>query len=127
MENMRTITKYFILGLLGIFILSGSAQASSFLEGYEDIPIMRGLQQIPHDNISFGNEESRLIEAILTSSKVGFKTVQKFYIETLPQLGWKFQGKRADTLIFDRDGETLEIAKESAKPLTVRFTIKSKM
>lgn len=101
--------------------------AASFLEGYEDIPIMKGLSQIKNDNISFGNEEVRLVEAVLTGSKVGFKSVKKFYVDTLPQLGWTYQGQRGDSLLFYREGEALEIVKESAKPLNVRFTIKNQI
>lgn len=114
------------MSLVGSLILIGSAKAVPFIEGFEDIPVMKGLSQISNDNISFGNEESRFVEAILTSSKVGFKSVEKFYTSTLPQLGWTYQGKRGETLIFYRDGEALEIVKESVKPLNVRITIKSK-
>ncbi len=101
--------------------------AASFLEGYEDIPIMKGLSQIKNDNFSFGNEEARLVEAVLTGSKVGFKSVKKFYVDTLPQLGWAYQGQRGDSLLFYREGEALEIVKESTKPLNVRFTIKNQI
>lgn len=88
---------------------------------------MKGLSQIKNDNISFGNEEARLVEAVLTGSKVGFKSVKKFYVDTLPQLGWTYQGQRGDSLLFYREGEALEIVKESAKPLNVRFTIKNQI
>lgn len=100
---------------------------AAFIEGLEDVPLLNGLQQVQKDNISFGNEESRLVEAYFTSSKIGFAKVEKFYIETLPQLGWIYQGKRDNILSFDRDGETLDIAKESTKPLIVRITVKSKL
>ncbi len=110
-----------------LFVFLGSANAASFLEGYEDIPIMKGLSQIKNDNFSFGNEEARLVEAVLTGSKVGFKSVKKFYVDTLPQLGWTYQGQRGDSLLFYREGEALEIVKESTKPLNVRFTIKNQI
>ncbi len=83
------------------------------------------MQQMPNDNLSFGNEESRLVEAYLSSSKIGFKNVEKFYMDTLPQLGWKFEGKRGEILSFSRDGESLDIAKEGSNPLVVRITVKS--
>ena len=85
------------------------------------------MTQIQKDTISFGNEESRFVEAYLTSSKVGFKAVEAFYVKTLPQLGWTYQGKRDNTLIFYRDSEMIEIVKETALPLEVRITVKSKM
>lgn len=116
-----------IFSILVVTALFSFNVHAAFIEGLEDVPLLNGLQQVQKDNISFGNEESRLVEAYFTSSKIGFAKVEKFYIETLPQLGWIYQGKRDNILSFDRDGETLDIAKESAKPLIVRITVKSKL
>lgn len=126
---MTMKNKFYFLSavLLCFLIFPASARAVSFLEGYEDIPVMKGLHQVQNDNLSFGNEETRLVEAVLTGSKVGFKSVKKFYVDTLPQLGWTYQGQRGDSLIFYRDGEALEIVRESTKPLNIRFTIKSQI
>ena len=125
-KMFKTQFRLFIFSLAAAFFLSFSAQAA-FIEGLEDVPLLKGMVQVQKDNISFGNEESRLVEAYLTSSKMGFAKVEKFYTETLPQLGWTYQGKRDDTLSFYRDGEVLDIAKESVKPLMVRITVKSKL
>ena len=127
MTTMKNKFYFLAAELLGFLTFSAPVKAASFLEGYEDIPVMRGLRQIPSDTISFGNEETRLVEAMLTGSKVGFKSVKKFYVDTLPQLGWTYQGQRGNSLLFYRDGEALEIVKESAKPLNVRFTIKNQI
>ncbi len=115
-----------------IFILAAmtagiSGAGAAFIEGLEDVPLLSGMKQVQKDNISFGNEQSRLVEAYLTSSKIGFARVEKFYKETLPQLGWTYQGKRDDTLTFYRDGEAIDIARESIKPLVVRITVKSRL
>lgn len=105
-----------------------AVQAAAFVDGLEDIPLMKEMTQVQKDTISFGNEESRFVEAYLTSTKIGFKSVERFYINTLPQLGWTYQGKRGDnTLIFYRDSEMMEIVKEVAQPLEVRITVKNKM
>ena len=127
MTTMKNKFYFLTAALLGLLFFAAPVQAVSFLDGYEDIPIMKGLRQVPSDTISFGNEETRRIEAVLTSSKVGFKSVKKFYVDTLPQLGWIYQGQRGNSLIFYRDGEALEIVKESAKPLNIRFTIKNQI
>ena len=121
-KKMKSFICSLVLGLL--FTFNSSA---AFIEGLEDVPLLQGLEQIQKDNISFGNEESRFVEAYFTSSKINFAKVEKFYIETLPQLGWIYQGKRENILSFDRDGEILDIAKESNKPLIVRITLKSKL
>lgn len=100
---------------------------AAFIEGLEDVPLAPGLTQVQQDNISFGNEESRLIEVYLTSAKIGFAKVERFYKETLPQMGWIYQGKRDNTLTFYREGEMIDIVRESVKPLSVRITVKSKL
>lgn len=119
----KHILKFLMVGIL----LVSNAYGASFIEGLEDVPLLNGLKQVPSDNISFGNEESRLVEAYLTSNKIGFKAVEKFYKDTLPQMGWTYQGKRDETLVFEREGEVIDIARESTKPLMVRITVKSKI
>lgn len=120
---MIKYVSFFALTLL----LAFPVQATSFIEGLEDVPLMNGMEQLPNDNISFGNEDSRLVETLLTSNKYGFKKTAAFYKNTLPQMGWQYQGMRGQTLVFEREGEVLELSKESDKPLTVRLTVKSKM
>lgn len=100
MTTMKNKFYFLAAALLGFLTFSAPVKAASFLEGYEDIPVMRGLRQIPSDTISFGNEETRLVEAMLTGSKVGFKSVKKFYVDTLPQLGWTYQGQRGQQPAF---------------------------
>ena len=118
----------FVLFFFCIFFLTASsAGASSFIEGLEDVPVMDGLKQIPADTLSFGNEEGRLVEVYLSGSKISFKNVASFYRETLPQLGWTYQGQRDSTLIFYREGEALDISRESVTPLIVRITVKNKV
>lgn len=102
------------------------ASAANFIEGLEDVPVMEGLRQIPNDNITFGNEESRLVEAILTSRSANFAKVEKFYKDTLPELGWRCKSESDTTIVFQREGESLEMVRESAKPLKIRITVKSK-
>lgn len=125
MKN-KIYTYFLILGL-SFFGAAFPAGATTFIEGLEDVPLMKGMTQIQKDSISFGNEESRFVEAYLTSTRVGFKAVEKFYTTTLPQLGWTYQGKRGNALIFYRESEVIEIVKEISQPLEVRITVKNKM
>ena len=106
---------------------SFNVQANNFLEGLEDFPILDGMTQVQNDVLSFGNEQSRLVETFLTSPKIKFAKVEKFYKQTLPQMGWIYQGKRNDSLVFQREGEVIEISKEANKPLLVRIMLKSKI
>ena len=120
--------KYCLAWLFSFTLLLTAApvNASRFIEGLEDVPLMDGLKQLPNDTLSFGIEEGRLVEVYLSGAKTGFKAIAKFYQDTLPQLGWTYQGQRGDTLIFYREGEALDISKESVKPLVVRITVKNK-
>lgn len=120
---MMKLFQYILSALL---ILTPPAAAAGFIEGLEDVPVMEGLHQLPNDALSFGNEESRLVEATLVGEKTKFASVEKFYQETLPQMGWSFQGRKKSSLIFYRDRESLEITRISSHPLTIRITVKSK-
>ncbi len=120
------MNKIFAIAFLISTFLLFPAYAGKFVDGMEDIPLMDNLSQITQDDISFGNEETRLIEAYFTSKKLKFQQVTDFYKASLPQLGWIYQGNRGINPLFYRDGETLEIIRESAKPLIVRITVKTK-
>lgn len=119
---MKHIRLILILALL----FGATCAHAAFIDGMEDIPLPDGMHQITQDDISFGNEETRLLEAYLTSQKLNFKKISAFYEESLPQLGWNYQGNRGNNLLFYREGETLEIVRESATPLVVRITQKTK-
>ena len=41
-------------------------------------------------------------------------------------MGWQKKHKNNQKISFERDGETLEISKESEKPLILRLVVKSK-
>ncbi|MBR1841262.1 MAG: hypothetical protein IJ778_03950 [Alphaproteobacteria bacterium] len=109
-----------------------SVQATQFVDGMDDVPLPEGMTQITQDDFSFGNEETRLLEAYLTEirgakkTKMRFSKIGDFYRESLPQLGWIYQGNRGNDLLFYRDGETLELVRESVSPLIVRITVKTK-
>ncbi len=128
-NNIRAkiMKKLYILILTAICFFNFSFAHASFIEGLEDVPLLDGMKQLPSDTISFGNEESRLVEVLLTSDVLSFKTASTFYQNTMPQMGWIFQGKRGQTLVFEREGEVLEVAHEADGPLLVRITVKSKI
>ncbi|MBQ9035597.1 MAG: hypothetical protein IJ099_06555 [Alphaproteobacteria bacterium] len=122
-----------LLIILGIGIFPSFAVAD-FIEGMDDVPLPEEMSQMTQDDISFGNEETRLLEAYLTPKRIDkkvnghqmFKKISNFYQESLPQLGWIYQGNRGNDLLFYRDGETLEVVKENNSPLLVRITVKTK-
>lgn len=117
---------YFGLAICFLTVFPVETRAATFIEGLEDVPVMDGLKQVPNDSITFGNEESRFVEAILIGENFNFSKVEKFYKDTLPQMGWTFQGKKKNVLTFFRDRESIEIVREEKKPLTIRITVKSR-
>lgn len=121
-----------ILSIILSVMILGNAASAAFIEGLEDFPIPKGLKQIENAELNFGNESIRLVEHYIRSDplrhdvKINFSYVMDFYEKTLPQLGWKMVNKYSDGIVFERDGEIAEIKKESASPVIVCVTLKSK-
>ena len=124
--------KFIALMCFSLLWIAQPVQATQFVDGMDDVPLPEGMMQITQDDFSFGNEETRLLEAYLTEirgnkkAKMRFSKIGDFYRESLPQLGWIYQGNRGNDLLFYRDGETLELVRESVSPLIVRITVKTK-
>ena len=113
-----------LLSVFLFFVLIFNANAGeSFIDGMEDIPLAPNMMQIKSNNFAFGNEETRIIEAYLTSENLKESVVENFYLDTLPQLGWEFKGKSKNTLFFTREQEELDVHFEKAKLLLVRVTL----
>ena len=92
----------------------------------KDVPVPDGITQIENGTLSFGNEEIRLFETYFSVEKKSFNEIKRFYEETLPQMGWIRKKKAEQKILFERDGETLEVSEESKKPLILRLVVKSK-
>lgn len=106
---------------------SFASLARNFVAGFEDIPLMDGLKQIDSADISFGNEETRFIEAqLLASIEYTFADIQKFYQETLPQLGWISKEENMNVSIFHRENDILEITKIENSPLKISIILKNR-
>lgn len=116
-------TLWVALGVLVCLVwatfLSG-ASAQEFLPGSEDVPLAPGLSATKKDIVVFDSPGGRIIEAFAAGA-TDRATVETFYFQTLPALGW--QPSDAGTL-FHREAERLSIdffGKDGA--LTVRFTL----
>ena len=86
------------------FFLAKPIFASDFLTGTEDVPLMQGLALSEDETFDFENEDGRLYFS-KAYTKDESEKVQKFYEETLPQLGWQ----RTDEG-YSREGDTLRIS-----------------
>lgn len=123
---MKKVFIYLSSFLFSVF-LSFNSFAMDFVSGFEDIPLMEGLKQIESDDVAFGNEETRYLEAQLVAvRKKSFQNIKDFYIKTLPQLGWTLKESSASFLRFYRETDILEINRISEKPLKISISLKNR-
>jgi hypothetical protein len=83
---------------------NGGADVGSFISGFEDLPLMPGLTQVPDAGTMFDTPSGRVVEAY-AKGKVAVAEVAAFYDKTLPHLGWKKVTARR----YRREGEVLDL------------------
>jgi hypothetical protein len=118
--------------LLGFALCIGGVavaeeKASGYLDAIEDMPLMEGLHETGEGGIVFDKPNGRIVRTI-AEGKVPASEVRKFYIDSLPQLGWVRRQKLeliGDLLVFRRETERLEIqtVPENDGMTEVRFSI----
>lgn len=119
--------KYLAIIFSILISINSFAKDSSFIAGFEDIPIASNMIQNSDNDISFNNEETRYIEtSLIAKKKTSFDSFKRFYIETLPHLGWKLHLNNKKSLIFYRENDILEFQKQSNTPLKVNITLKNR-
>ncbi len=119
--------KYFIILFLSLLSFNLIAKDNIFINGFDDLPLMNGLEQLENDNFVFGNEETRLVETKLISKQESkFDKINLFYKNTLPQLGWNLIESNNINLVFHRENDVLEISEISKKPLLINVRLRNK-
>ena len=110
-----------VTGLLGI---SASRAADGFITGTGDVPLMAGLAEQTEQALVFEVPGGRVIEVIAIGRASG-PSIQQFYRETLPQLGWQPLKQDEGQETFRREGEVLmlEITADQAGGSRVRFRL----
>ncbi len=108
--------------LAALLMLSPGVRAeegAGFVGGFEDLPLMAGLAEVPEARVIFDKPDGRIVEAFAVG-EVAAEAVRKFYADALPQLGWR----PLDAGSFQREGEVLRIEVEEREGETaVRFAI----
>lgn len=105
--------------IVGLALHAGPVAAQSFLEGFEDVPVMPGLTGVDGAGVAFDTAAGRIVEAYATGA-VSSEKVVTFYTDTLASLGWQ----RASERHFVREGESLTLDFFGGDGnLTVRFTL----
>jgi hypothetical protein len=115
----RTTVSAALAVLLAVSGFNHSALAQEFLAGFEDVPVMSGLQIIDDAGIEFDAPSGRIVEAY-AAGKLSREAVLAFYKATLQQLGWR----EFDSASFEREGEILRLGfDDSGGELTVHFRL----
>ena len=108
-------------------IASKAQETSRFISVLDDLPLMQGLVEDADSATVFDTARGRIVE-VFASGALKEGRVLAFYVETLPQLGWR----RVASGLFRREGEVLSLEfsiGQSSRPgsvrvLTVGFRVK---
>ncbi len=107
--------------------LESKNQEVEYVFGSEDIPLFAGLEFLEEESSSFDT----IAGNIIISSYVGnfqLAEIKQFYLQTLPQLGWKLVKNLDDDnkIFFQREDDKLEIKfKISENSSNIDFFISS--
>jgi hypothetical protein len=103
-----------------LLLAAHGGRAEQFLAGFEDVPVMPGIEVVGGAGVAFDSPAGRIVEAY-ASGPVSRDAVRAFYQTSLPQLGWT----RTGLLAFQREGEslTIELLGDEPGTVTVRFEL----
>jgi hypothetical protein len=116
---MPALRHLFVLLIAACCALPAFADGA-FVAGTNDLPLMPGLTEIDGTSTVFDKPSGRIVEAYATGKGLSTADLVKFYVATLPQLGWR----RGGDLYFERGKEQLLLTPmEDGGRLTVRFNL----
>lgn len=84
------------------------AAAQEFVQGSQDIPLLENLEKTTDEAVNFDSNSGSIISSNY-KSKNSKGEVKKFYIKTLPDMGWAIEKNLENKLVFKREKEQLEI------------------
>ncbi len=91
------------------------ARAGEFFAAFSDLPLMPGLTERPEEAVVFDHATGQVATAV-ASGPVEPAAVRRFYLLSLPPLGWEPECARPGCTPPDRyrrDGEALELELDS--------------
>lgn len=122
---MHRFSCFYGLAFLLLSCIPLPAQAESFLTLYNDLPLPTAVQEIPGSGVSFDTPTGRLVEAYAQGPMPVDQAV-RFYLSTLPQLGWVADKTplTKGTFRWRRESETLQLVfKPQGRDVVIWFTI----
>ena len=112
---------YFTIPIL-LFFSFVLADNENFVNGTQDIPLFKGMQNVEDSLVVFDKSNGRIV-LTETEGEIELKKVKEFYHHILPNLGW-VKNQRDQ---YFREGESLEISfTEINGKVIARFTFLSK-
>lgn len=103
--------RFLAVALLAVYgLIFTPAQAEGFLSAIDDMPLADGVVELPDGALVFDKPEGRIVQ--VTALREGASTparIRAFYLDTLPNLGWRHDGQASGHLTFTRKGEILRI------------------
>jgi hypothetical protein len=96
--------------------------SQDFAQGSEDIPLLLGMEKMQGESLGFDTAAGSIITSSYTT-KNSLQKVRNFYLETLPQMGWKVLQNGENKAMFRREKEKLEIefSKDGEKKVVTFF------
>ena len=115
----RWVINATLIGLLVSGFAASGLAAGRFVTGFDDLPLMPGMTEVPDTDVSFDTTAGRIVIAFVRTP-ADRKNIVAFYQTTLAQLGWRKHGEAA----FLREEEVLSFDYLSDGPDTiVRFSL----
>jgi hypothetical protein len=114
-----------LIALIGVLLSPAILLAApKFVPGLNDLPLMPGLAVKSETPVMFDTPGGRIIE-VFAAGKISGPRIRRFYLETLPQLGWQASRKTGQNIEFRRDKELLkiEISDDNKGTRVVRFSV----
>ncbi len=93
-----------LINFLILFVKLNVCSEDLFIEGLGDIPIYKEMNYVDDSLILFDKVDGRYVST-QTKGQYSQKEVQEFYLQTLPNFGWKIEKLN----LFQRGSERLEI------------------
>jgi len=126
-DKIKIMRKFFILFFSSsLFLYAGGASADEWLPNFEDIPKMEKTYVVEDDGFVYSQPDGKIAQTTVASDEVTRRQFQRFYRDSLDDLGWKKIKDDSNLQIFTRGGEELKIEIITTEPLSAKFTVAPK-